>query len=137
MRLRNAFALLFILSGPAIAAEPVVVTKLITSSQTAAGQPIALPQGPVEVTFSTFDIAPGAKLPVHRHPWPRYGYVISGTLTVKNEATGKETDYPPGGVILEMVNLWHYGENRGTEPVHLLVIDQVPPGTPSTELKPN
>src|SRR4051812_47626068 len=59
---------------------PVVVTPLASRTTTASGQPITLPRKNVQVVVSTYDIAAGATLPVHRHPFPRYAYVEAGTL---------------------------------------------------------
>ncbi|TIO40868.1 MAG: cupin, partial [Mesorhizobium sp.] len=56
-------------------ATPVVVTPLASKTTTASGQPIKLPQKNVEVQVSAYQIAPGATLPVHKHPFPRYAYV--------------------------------------------------------------
>src|SRR4051812_42028948 len=128
MRIACALVVLLGLAGPALADDPVVVKTILSTTTTAAGQALVLPQGPVQLTVSTYDIAPGAQLAVHRHPYPRYGYLTSGTLTVINAETSGETVYPPGSVIVEMVGIWHYGVNRGREPVHLIVVDQTPPG---------
>ncbi len=117
------------------AAEPVTVTPLLDTETTAAGQPIALPSGPVEVTVSRFEIAPGARLPVHRHPYPRYAYVQSGTLSVTETQTGHATTYQAGDFIIEMVGVWHYGTNVGADPVVLIVTDQAPVGHKNTELQ--
>lgn len=131
-----AFLVLF--AGSALAQEPPVVVKQIFSgTQTAAGQPILLPQGPVQVGFSTYAIAAGAKLPVHRHPFPRYGYVLDGELTVTDVENGTQTTYKTGEVILEMIDRWHFGENRGAQTMHLLVIDQAAAGAATTVLKQN
>ena len=54
------------------AAAPVVVTPVKTTAVTSTGQPLILPQKNVEVTASIYDIAPGATLPVHKHPYARY-----------------------------------------------------------------
>lgn len=113
----------------------VVVTPVYATSQTAAGQPLVLPQQNAEVAASIFDIPPGATLPIHRHPFPRYAYVLAGTLTVTNVESGQRTVYKAGDFIVEMVDLWHQGTNAGTEPVKLLVIDQVEKGKPATILK--
>ena len=137
MRMRCALAFLIVLAAPTAKADDAVVVKtILATAVTAAGQPLVLPQGPVELTVSTYDIAPGAQLGVHRHPYPRYAYVTAGTLTVINAESGAETVYTAGNVIVEMVGIWHYGANRGSDPVHLIVIDQDPPGQPSTVLKP-
>jgi quercetin dioxygenase-like cupin family protein len=65
---------------------------------------------------------------VHRHPFPHYGYVLEGTLTIVNTETGKSFDVKTGEFLVEMVNTAHYGENRGKTPVKILIVDQVPEG---------
>ena len=115
--------------------QPVVVTPVRTTSVTSTGQPIVLPQGKVEVTASIYDIAPGATLPVHKHPFPRYGYMLSGTLEVTHVDSGKSTVFKAGDLIVEMVDQWHRAASIGVEPVKLLVIDQVEAGKPATVLK--
>ena len=117
--------------------QPVRVTPVLTSSVTASGQPIVMPQKDVQITVSTYDIAPGAKLPEHKHPFPRYGFMEAGTLRVTNTETGKSETYKQGGFILEAVDQWHKAENIGSDPVKLLVIDVMPKGAASTILKTN
>jgi quercetin dioxygenase-like cupin family protein len=117
------------------AAAPVVVTPVKTTGVTSTGQPITLPQKNVEVAASIFDIAPGATLPVHKHPFPRYGYVLAGTLKVTNVDTGKSDTFKTGDFIVEMIDQWHQGSNIGADPVKLLVIDQIEAGAQATVLK--
>jgi len=117
------------------AAAPVLVTPVKTTEVTSTGQPITLPQKNVEVTASIFDIAPGATLPVHKHPFPRYGYVLAGTLKVTNVDTGKSDTFKTGDFIVEMIDQWHQGSNIGADPVKLLVIDQIEAGAQATVLK--
>jgi quercetin dioxygenase-like cupin family protein len=114
---------------------PVVVTPLASRTQTASGQPITLPQKNIQVLVSTYDIAPGATLPVHKHLFPRYAYVQAGTLQVTNVETGKSTTYKIGDFIIEMIGQWHQAANVGDGPVKLLVIDQVEEGTQNTVLR--
>ncbi|PTE11669.1 cupin domain-containing protein [Mesorhizobium helmanticense] len=114
---------------------PVVVTPLASRTETASGQPITLPQKNVQVLVSTYDIAAGATLPVHKHPFPRYAYVQAGTLQVTNVETGKSNTYKTGDFIVEMIGQWHQATNVGTDPVKLLVIDQVEEGTKNTVLR--
>lgn len=117
------------------AAAPVVVTPVAKTSVTSTNQPIVLPQGDVEVAASIFEIAPGAKLPVHKHPFPRYGYMLAGTLKVTSAETGESKVFKPGDFIVEMVDQWHWGANIGADRVKLLVIDQIVAGTQSTLLR--
>ena len=127
---------LLIVAPAAAQTPPVTVTTLFHSKANAGGQKITLPSGPVEVVVSEYVIAPGAKLPVHRHPFERYAFVEAGTLRVTNTETGAANTYRTGDVIVEMINKWHSGENIGSDDVKLKVIDQMPPGKKSTIIKP-
>jgi len=117
------------------ASPQVVVTPLASTKVTADGQPILLPQKSAQVLVSTYDIPAGATLPVHKHPFPRYAYVLTGTLQVTNIETGKSEVYKAGDFIVEVVGHWHQGSNIGPAPIKLLVIDQVEEGTPNTVLR--
>ncbi|WP_425373781.1 cupin domain-containing protein [Phyllobacterium salinisoli] len=108
--------------------KDVTVTPVLKSDQTITGQPINLPKGDVQVSVSKYEIAPGATLPVHKHLYPRYAYVLEGTLRVSNEDTGKNQVFKAGDFIIESINQWHKGANIGSDPVKLLVIDQVKKG---------
>jgi len=119
---------LSLVAGAALAAEEPVSTPVGSYTTTNSGQPILPPPGPVQVVASTVDIPAGARLPVHRHPHQRYGYVLSGRIRVDNLDAGSSVTYGPGEVIIEALGQWHTGTALGTEPVKLLVIDQVPPG---------
>jgi quercetin dioxygenase-like cupin family protein len=125
---------IFASNGLACAEELVVnpVAKVLTTNS---GQPIVLPSGEVEVTASIFIIPGGASLAVHRHPFPRYGYVLSGALSVTNAETGQATQFKSGDLVIEAVGQWHSGMNPGKEPLRLLVLDQAPRGATNTELQ--
>jgi quercetin dioxygenase-like cupin family protein len=87
-----------------------------------------------QVVVSIYGIMPGATLQAHNHPYPRYGYVLSGTLRVNNIETGQTDTYKPGNFILESVGQWHAATSVGEEPLKLLVIDVVEKGQPNTVL---
>lgn len=116
-------------------AKAVKVTPILTTLNTSSGQPIVMPQKDVQISVSTYDIPAGAKLPEHKHPHPRYGYMQSGTLRVTNLDVNKTETYSAGSFILEAVDQWHKAENIGSEPVKLLVIDVKPKGAVATVLK--
>lgn len=127
---------LMLLAAPLHAeSQQVVVKPVLSTTVTSSGQPIVLPQKDAEVVVSTYEIAPGATLPEHKHPFPRYGYVLSGSLRVINDDTGKTEDFKTGDFILEAVGQWHRGLNPGQEPLKLLVIDIAEKGQPTTVLK--
>ena len=115
-------------AAPAVAQQPpkdVVVTPILSTTTTVSGQPIVLPQGDVEVVTAMYEVQPGATLPAHKHPYPRYGYMLSGNLSVTNLETGRTIDFRPGDVIVEATDQWHTARSTGSEPVKLLVIDLV------------
>src|SRR6185437_575937 len=119
-------AMLLVLAAPLSAqAEGVKVEPISKTDVTSSGQPIVLPRGHVKVITSTYKIPPGAKLPVHKHNYPRYGYMLSGQLRITNIKTGKSKTFNPGDFIIESLGKWHKAESIGTAPVKLVVIDQV------------
>jgi len=107
------------------APKNVVVTPLLSTSVTSSGQPIMLPAKDATVIVSTYEIAAGARLPEHKHPYPRYGYLLAGELRITNTETGHTETYKPGAFIIESIDQWHYAQNVGAGPAKLLVIDQV------------
>lgn len=119
---------------PACATAGTVVTAVAKTAHTATGEAIRFPQGDAEVSACTYDIPPGARLPVHKHPYPRFAYVMAGELRVAL-TDGRTFDYRPGDFVVETVDTWHYGETRGRVPVKLLVIDTTPPGVKNVLLR--
>jgi len=111
----------------------VTVKTLLTTDKTDIGQPLVLPSHHPVLIVSTYDIAPGARLARHKHPFSRYAYVLAGDLTVEFDG-GKQRRYHAGDIVVEAVDTWHFGINSGTVPVRLLVIDQVEEGQSNTIL---
>ena len=109
--------------------------SLASSQVTATGQPLLLPARNPEVIISEYTIAPGAVLPVHKHPFSRYAVVLEGTLRVSRPGNPDVMEYAAGDVVVEMVDTWHYGSNIGDGPVRLIVVDQVEAGTSHTVLQ--
>ena len=79
---------------------PVVVSPLASRTETASGQPITLPQKNVQVLVSTYDIAPGATLPVHKHPFPRFAYVQAGKIRSRMSRQARASPIKP------VISLW-------------------------------
>jgi quercetin dioxygenase-like cupin family protein len=102
--------------------KPVIqVTPLLRASTTAADQPIVYPQtSDPEVTAVRVKIPPGAETGWHKHPFPCYGYILSGELTVEIEG-GKVNNLTAGQALIESVNVLHNGRNTGKEPVELVM----------------
>ena len=125
-------AALLALASPVFAddAPKVAIQKLGTVTTTVTGQPVVVPPN-ADFMASIGTFPPGARLPEHKHPYPHLVYVMEGVLTVTNTETGKSFTVKEGDFVAEMENTWHYGQNNGTVPVKLFVIDEVPHGTTS------
>ena len=122
---------LVLFAAPTCAAP--VVTPLANTDKTVIGQPIVAPEHPTVIaTVITFQ--PGDKTVQHKHPWPHYGYVLEGVLTITNSETGQSFAVKAGEFLVEMQNTAHVGENRGTVPVKILIVDTVPAGTTSNSV---
>jgi quercetin dioxygenase-like cupin family protein len=132
-----AVALLASLTSQAYAQPKTDITikQLLSTTITSAGQKIVLPKNDAELVASIFEIPPRAQLPEHKHPYPRYGYILSGSLRVTDTETGQSKTYRPGDFVLESVDRWHTGANAGDEPARLLVIDIVQNGHTNTVLR--
>lgn len=128
-------SLVLIQAAHADDANAVVVRQIMSATRTASGQPIILPRAEARVSVSEYTIPQGTTLPVHKHPFPRFAYVLEGTLSVTDEDTGQTFVYKQGEMIVEVVNQWHFGTNVGPSPVRLLVIDEVEGNRSNTILK--
>jgi quercetin dioxygenase-like cupin family protein len=136
MRRVYVTAVALMLAAPLSAkADPVKISPLLSTAVTSSGQPIVLPRGKIQLITSIYEIQPGAKLPEHEHNSQRYGYLLSGRLRITNTETSKSVEYKSGDFIVESRGQWHKAENIGTEPIKLLVIDQVEPGEKTTVLR--
>src|SRR5581483_4801006 len=101
MHIRTAAAVAAFLVGAvwcagAQDAQQVKVTPLASARTTAIGQPITLPRQDVEVRAWLYEIAVGAVLEVHKHPFPRYAYVLAGTLRVFDKENARTFEYSAG-----------------------------------------
>jgi quercetin dioxygenase-like cupin family protein len=82
-----------------------------------------------EITILSYEIPPGIRLPMHKHPVINAGVVLQGKLTVITK-DGKQLILNSGDSIVELVNKWHYGVNQGTVPVKLMIFYVGEVGTP-------
>jgi len=81
----------------------------------------AYPQGDsTKLTILKYVIPAHSSLARHYHPIMSFGYLIQGDLTVVAESGGEKT-FHAGETIVETVNTWHHGENRGDTDVILIV----------------
>ena len=73
-----------------------------------------------QITMLRITIPVGQKLPVHKHPVLNIGYLTKGELTVRAE-NGEAVVLKPGDPIVELVDIWHYGESTGVEDAEIVV----------------
>jgi quercetin dioxygenase-like cupin family protein len=89
--------------------------------------PTAQPQ----LTTLKVTIAAHTSLPWHYHPVPNALYVLSGTLTLHDRASGKTLVVHQGQAAAESVDDVHRGE-AGDEPAVLLITYAGTPGVPTS-----
>jgi quercetin dioxygenase-like cupin family protein len=95
--------------------------QLVKSSCSWNGRKLpAYPKGEPQITILRIKIPAGAKLPLHKHPVINAGVLIKGNLTVITEA-GKALELKAGDPIIEVVETWHYGQNKGNQPAEIIV----------------
>lgn len=73
-----------------------------------------------QVTILRITIPAGEKLSMHKHPILNIGYLTKGELTVRSES-GDVLVLHPGDPIVELVDIWHYGESTGSEDAEIVV----------------
>jgi quercetin dioxygenase-like cupin family protein len=85
------------------------------------------PTGQPQLTTLKVTMAPHTVLPWHTHPVPNALYILSGTLTLHDRASGKTLVVHQGQAAGEAVNDVHRGE-AGDEPVVMLITYAGTPG---------
>jgi quercetin dioxygenase-like cupin family protein len=82
-----------------------------------------LPPYPSEKPFVSIlkiKVAPGAILPLHKHPIINAGYMLVGELTITTDE-GKTLHLKEGEPIIEVVDKWHSGRNTGGKIAEIIV----------------
>jgi quercetin dioxygenase-like cupin family protein len=87
--------------------------------------------GQPEVTILKISIPPHLQLPLHQHPVINAAVLLKGELTVLTKE-GKALHLAAGDPIIEVVNTWHYGINKGNEPAEIIVFYAGVQGRPIT-----
>jgi quercetin dioxygenase-like cupin family protein len=112
-----------------------VRTPILSATETMTGQKLRLPQGEVALTASRTELPPGGRLPLHKHPWPRFVYIEQGEMEVVNIDAGITRRFQAGEVIVEAIDQWHEGRVIGDRPARVIAFDQAPPGANNMVLK--
>ncbi|RCT54650.1 cupin domain-containing protein [Winogradskyella sp. KYW1333] len=129
------FTFIFLVACKSNKTAEITVISLAKTSKSWNGK--LLPKyldGNPEITILKIIIPPKAKLPLHKHPEINAGVLLKGKLRV----ISKENDtlmLKAGEPIVELVNVWHYGENPGTVPAEIIVFYAGVKGTPITIIK--
>jgi quercetin dioxygenase-like cupin family protein len=89
------------------------------------------PTGQVQLTTLKVTLAPHTALPWHTHPFPNSVYVLSGTLTLHDKASGKTLVVHQGQAVGESVDDVHRGE-AGDQPAVLIITYAGVPGVPTS-----
>jgi quercetin dioxygenase-like cupin family protein len=105
---------------------------LLQTTQSWNGKPYThYPAGQPQLTTIRVTIAPHTALPWHTHPFPNVVYVLSGTLTLHDQTSGKTQVVHQGEAVGESVDDIHRGES-GNEPTVLLITYAGTPGVPTS-----
>lgn len=113
--------------------QGVRATCVADSSSSWDGAPLpSYPSGAPRVKVVRYEVAPHARLALHRHPVINAGMVLRGELTVVAD-DGSARTFRAGEGVIEMVGRAHYGENRGAEPVELVMLYAGSDGMPLSE----
>jgi len=108
-------------SGAALVPGYPAITLLSTGT-TVAGEPIRYPRdGDAHVTAVIITLAPGARGALHKHGVPMFAYILAGEITVDYGPKGKRT-YKTGEALMEAMDVAHFGENTGSEPMRLIAV---------------
>jgi len=109
------FYLLLFLSLPSVAienAKNIKVTKLIETDASWEKTKIIYPNGDTKITALLVEMQPKAKMKMHHHEVPSFGYILEGTIRVHSEE-GDIKDFSKGDVVIEMIDKKHSGLNPG------------------------
>ncbi len=105
---------------------------LVQTTQSWNGKPYThYPSGQPQLTTLKVTIPPHTALPWHTHPFPNAVYVLSGTLTLQDRASGKTLVLHQGQAVGESVDDVHRGES-GDQSTVLLITYAGTPGVPTS-----
>ncbi len=118
-------------------AQEVQVEVLKKSTQSWNGDQLPnYKEGTPEVSILKFTIPPHTKMKWHKHLVINAGVLISGELSVVDE-DNNQLDMKAGDSLIELVDKYHYGHNKGDQPAVIIVFYAGTQGVPITVLKNN
>ncbi len=112
--------------------QPAQREVLLQTEKSWNGKPYThYPTGQVQLTTLKVTLAPHTALPWHTHPFPNAVYVLSGTLTLHDKASGKTLVLHKGAAVGESDDDIHRGE-AGDQPAVLIITYAGIPNTPTS-----
>ncbi|MDA9221533.1 cupin domain-containing protein [Methylophilaceae bacterium] len=93
-------------------ANNIKVTKLIETDTSWEKTKIIYPKSDAKITAVVVEMQPQAKMQMHSHEVPSFGYILEGKITVQSESGDIKT-FSKGDVVIEMINKKHSGVNPG------------------------
>jgi quercetin dioxygenase-like cupin family protein len=96
------------------------VTKLIETDTSWEKTKIIYPNGDSKITALLVEMQPQAKMQMHYHEVPSFGYILEGKITVQSES-GDIRTFSKGDVVIEMINKKHSGVNPGDSVTKFIV----------------
>lgn len=129
------FITILLLSCQSKEIEKTETITLLETTQSWNGKIIpAYLEGQPKITVSKITIPPKTKLPKHIHPLLTLGFIAKGELTIVDVDNNKTTTIKAGDALVEVMNTIHYGENKGDEPLEIIVFYVGNETTPTTLL---
>jgi len=101
-------------------ANNIKVTKLIETDTSWEKTKIIYPKGDAKITALVVEMQPQAKMQMHYHEVPSFGYILEGKITVQSESGDIQT-FSKGDVVIEMINKKHSGVNPGDKVTKFIV----------------
>jgi quercetin dioxygenase-like cupin family protein len=102
--------------------QDIKIERILKTDTTSIGQKISyLSTDNPEVTILKITVPPGKETGWHKHEFPVFAYVVSGTLSVDLE-DGKRVEFAKGSSFAEVINTLHDGKNEGKEDLVLIAI---------------
>ena len=116
-----ALCLLAACSGNAETALSDAPVEILRGSTTVLDEPIAYPEGEVDIHAVIVTLLPGEATGWHVHGVPLFAYILEGEVTVTYAGAGTRT-YSKGDGVLEAMATAHNGRNTGTVPTRILAV---------------
>src|SRR5690554_1034727 len=115
----------------------VEVVTLIETDKSWNGEDLPeYPEGTPKITVLKITIPPYSKLNLHKHMVINAGVLTKGELTVVDEQHNI-LNLKTGDALVELVNTYHYGENKGNVPAEIIVFYAGTEDLPITVTKNN